>query len=64
MTYEIVQPTRRHKCDLPDPQDFPFGTVIRCTAEIRPGSGVAWPIRCDRKWLRSQTWFRNKPRWA
>ena len=63
-SYEIVQPTRPHKCDLPDAEDFPMGTVIRCTAQIRPVSSLRPPIRCDRKWLRSQTWFRNKPRWV
>ena len=59
MTYEIVEPTKRHRCDLPDPERFPPGAVIRCTAEIRLGSSLRWPIRCDRKWLRAETFWRG-----
>lgn len=68
MTYEVLEPQRRHYCKLPNVKAFEKGTKIRCNEEYDHGDLDGFPsgrkIRCGRIWIAKETWFWRDLYWA
>ena len=59
MSFKVLNdPT--HKCDLPEPGDFPLRTKIECTDDtLRDGKRVV----CGIEWQRIEKGRRKEPGW-
>lgn len=65
MGYEVLSDyahsAGRHECDLPNPCDFAYGTVIKCTEPLVWFTSI--PMKCGRRYRREATLFRHRPVW-